>query len=387
MQIYPGFNPHTLEALKKKVGGMMEEQRLCAITLDEMAIKEGVTYNPQLDHVEGYEDFGSLGRSRFIANHALVIMVRGLKLKWKQTLGYFLSSGPVKATMQKDLLLQAIEKVEEVGLKPKIVIADQGSNNRSMFETHLGVTVTAPYFHINESKYFVMYDPPHLLKNVRNNLKKHGFFVGDDEVEVDWQYIVWFHQQDCKLPIRTAPKLKRKHIKLPPFASLRVKYAAQVLSHSVAAGMSAFIALGALPQEAQPTADFLDKFDQLFNCFNSKCSTSAAPLRYALSAESKHHAFLVDTLSWLKTVRSKGERALPCLDGWKMAIVCLLMLWADLHQDGTKYLLTNRLNQDCLENLFSVIRGKGGQRDNPEPLQFRTAFRQVRNTREYLLFV
>ncbi len=60
-----------------------------------------------------------------------------------------------------------------------------------------------------------------------------------------------------------------------------------------------------------------------------------------------------------------------------MAINCLLMLWKKLHTLGVSFLLTNRLNQDCIENMFSVIRGKGGHRDNPDAVQFRCAFRQV----------
>ena len=39
--------------------------------------------------------------------------------------------------------------------------------------------------------------------------------------------------------------------------------------------------------------------------------------------------------------------------------------------------MTSRLNQDCVENLFSIIRGKGGFRDNTNPEQFKDAFRYV----------
>ena len=42
-----------------------------------------------------------------------------------------------------------------------------------------------------------------------------------------------------------------------------------------------------------------------------------------------------------------------------------------------KFLLTGRLNQDSLENLFSVIRGKGGHRDNPDSVQFKAAFTET----------
>ena len=49
------------------------------------------------------------------------------------------------------------------------------------------------------------------------------------------------------------------------------------------------------------------------------------------------------------------------------AIQSLLCLWEELCQyQNVKFLLTGRLNQDSLENLFSVIRGKGEHRDNPD---------------------
>ena len=62
--------------------------------MDEMAIKESVSYNAERDSVEGFEDFGSLGHTKYIANHEMVFMVRGLLTTWKQPVVYFLSSGP-----------------------------------------------------------------------------------------------------------------------------------------------------------------------------------------------------------------------------------------------------------------------------------------------------
>lgn len=54
------------------------------------------------------------------------------------------------------------------------------------------------------------------------------------------------------------------------------------------------------------------------------------------------------------------------------------MLWEDLENiNCVSELRTYRLNQDCLENFFSVIRGRGGHRDNPDTLQFISAYRNV----------
>ena len=182
---------------------------------------------------------------------------------------------------------------------------------------------------------------------------------------------------DSSMVIRMAPKLTSKHIDLPPFAPLRVKLATQVLSHSVAAGISAMCSLGGLPEDARYTAEFVEGMERLFNCFNSSTKSSTAKMRHALTETSGHIVFLKECSQWTSTVKSQGKRQLPCLTGWSMAISCLLLLWEDLHAAGVKFLLTNRLNQDCLENLFSVIRGKGGNRDNPDPVQFKAAFRQV----------
>ena len=84
-----------------------------------------------------------------------------------------------------------------------------------------------------------------------------------DSTEVKWEYIVDFYNKDKTMSIRMAPKLKDKHIILPPFSAMRVNLAAQVLSHSVAAGINTLCALKHLPDEASATAEFIETFDQL----------------------------------------------------------------------------------------------------------------------------
>lgn len=376
IDVGPGFNASVLEALKQKVATLPKDSTLCAIVMDEMTIKESLEYSVEKDEVEGFENFGPLGKTKYVANHAIAFMVRGLMSKWKQPIGYFLSSGPMTASTMKELLLDCIDKLTAAGLTVKVVIGDQGSNNQSLFSTLLKATVDKPYFEASGTKIYVLYDPPHLIKNVRNNFKKHGFTV-DGEL-IQWEYVKDFFLMDSSMKIRMAPKLTSRHINLPPFAPLRVKLATQVLSHSVAAGISTLCSLGGLPSDADHTAEFIETMDRLFNCFNSSGLRSTAKMRYAISEKSEHKTFLLECLNWLAGVKSQGKRALPCLTGWRMAIMCLLQLWDDLHKThGIKFLLTNRLNQDCVENLFSVIRGKGGHRDNPDSVQFRAAFRQV----------
>ena len=379
----PGLSEPILKAIKEKAGSMSRKSRVCAGCVDEMMIRERVAYSPKTDRVEGFEDLGPLGRTKFVANHAVTFMVRGLSpdYKWKLPLGYVLSSGPLSGEATAKLLTSFIGKVEEAGLIVRAVVCDQGSNNQNMMYKHLKVSKDRPYFNLNNNAIHTFFDTPHLLKNTRSNLKKTGYTVGGRPV--DWKWILEFYEQDKKLPVRSAPKLTDRHLHLPPFTSMNVRLAAQVLSHSVAAGITCMVSyqtnISAEDRaNAQHTAMFIEMMDKLFNAFNSRSTGASAQMRGAMSEKSGHVEFLRDCLTWLSTLKAQSGRKLPCLEGWKHNINSLLLLWEELRREfGFTKLHTNQLNQDCLENFFSVIRGKGGHRFNPDSQQFRTAFQQV----------
>lgn len=172
-----------------------------------------------------------------------------------------------------------------------------------------------------------------------------------------------------------APKLTKRHIELPLFAKLRVKYATQVLSHSVSAGIS-FVASMKGDDNANATALFIEKFDMLFNCFNSRQLKSNKKMGNALN--DYHVAFLNECLQWLQNIKCCSSKPLPCLVGWQISIKSLLLLWEDLKTNHDfKFLLTFRLNQDCVENLFSQIRCNTAYIDRPYPSQFRVYISRI----------
>ena len=60
---------------------------------------------------------------------------------------------------------------------------------------------------------------------------------------------------------------------------------------------------------------------------------------------------------------TKGQ---PWMIGVQCSILSTKALYKDLVTDGNygiSYILTKRLNQDCLENFFSQFRGTGGQNE------------------------
>ena len=388
IDIYPGFSKQVLDAFKIKVSNMTPKDKLCALVFDEIALKHTLSYNNQKDFIEGYEDYGD---DRIIdcdspADHATVFVARGLVPKWKQPFGYILTSSTIKADILKDLLIKALSNLKATGVIVKVVICDQGSNNRAVLPK-LGVSETNPFFIHEEQKVFFLMDPPHLIKSVRNNLKNYDFVTS--EGEVSWKVIKDFFERDLTTRTRMAPKLTSKHINVPPFSKMAVYLATQVLSKSVANGIAWCVDFGIFPESYMATSNFIKQIDDLFDVFNSFGDITKAKYRIPITKNSIHIPFLKSSLVWLKElkyIKRKPDGSvkkvlpatkLPCFRGWIQSINALLLLVDDILSEDIPSLCTNRLNQDCVENMFSIVRGKGGHRDNPCPAEFRFAFRQI----------
>ena len=141
----------------------------------------------------------------------VMFMLKGLACKWKQPIFYFVISSTPSADLLKILLFKCIKMCEHI---VKDIICDQGSNSQSMVPK-LGASVSKPYFMNNYNFVIVFYNPPHLLKNICNSLKKSGFKVWENTIRQ--QDIVSFYRSDSVLPIRMAPKLIRKRVDLPVY--------------------------------------------------------------------------------------------------------------------------------------------------------------------------
>ena len=90
----PGSTDKVFGALRLKVASMPHIDCQCAVTFEEMSLKSALAYNSHGDVIEGFDNFGELGQTKYMATHALVFMALGLSSKWKQPVGYFLRSGP-----------------------------------------------------------------------------------------------------------------------------------------------------------------------------------------------------------------------------------------------------------------------------------------------------
>ncbi|CAK1592043.1 unnamed protein product [Parnassius mnemosyne] len=139
---------------------MKPADKLCILMFDEMSLKADITYNERKNLVIGVVNNGRETKPKF-ADHAQVA-----------------TKGPELALQIKTI----IENLQETGSNVVATVCDRGTNNRNALSFLLNETSVhmlrngqkdredTKLIIINDKKIVPLYDHPHLLKAIRNNL-------------------------------------------------------------------------------------------------------------------------------------------------------------------------------------------------------------------------
>lgn len=186
----------------------------------------------------------SLRRKQTPATHVLFVMARGLIHEWKMPIAFNSTNKTVRADSIKSIICESVSHLKNLGLDIRAVTLDQGSTNRKAVKL-LGVAKETGNKKETYRKVYVMYDFPHLMKSVRNNLMKRnkfGAFVGQistyDGV-ADWGHIATLYNLETSSVKARATKLTERHIYPNNFQKMSVKLATQVFSNKTFSAMSA----------------------------------------------------------------------------------------------------------------------------------------------------
>lgn len=382
-----GFDSNLTEKLSLKAKTMTEREKMCVVLFDGVSLKKQLQYNKSEDIVEGYQDLAFLGRDNKLANNALVFYIRGLLHNWKIPFCYFVSADSVNGDSLKDIIKQVIKKLKQMTFNPLVLVCDQGSNHRRAFDL-LGATKENPMIDIEGQKIFTLFDVPHLLKSLRNNFMNKTLQMVVKNKPVAWTDITKTYEIDQRsLTTRAMLKLTSIHIAPTNFQKMRVKYAAQIFSHTVAAAIKTATATHQLNSlTSLYTAEFIENVNNIFDSLNSRFLQDPNPYRCPLSIYStKSQIVLEQGLEYFKNIEVfegiKKRNNIYCLEGFQWTINSILLLWNHLKGQGVKYMLTGFLNQDPLENFFSVIRNRGGYNPTPTVRECRIAIEHNMNIR------
>ena len=124
-------------------------------------------------------------------------------------MSYYLVHETSKSDLLKEILKEAFHHLESLGLNIVALVGDQGSNLQK-FLAREKVTKEQPFIELDVLHYFIINDPPHLLKPVSYNLIKYKFsFRGRTG---QWDEIKHFFRTEQHLQTKMAQKLTERHI-------------------------------------------------------------------------------------------------------------------------------------------------------------------------------
>lgn len=390
----PGFTKEALDAIKLR-SLATKKPVIINLVIDEMSIREQVVYNEGKLH--GGVDFGTLDNdsdSIETAKNALVFMAVSLNDNWKVPIAYFLISS-LSGQERSNLLTQALEMLYDSNAHVFSITFDGAPTNISMC-THLGANFQyghdfKPYFTnpVTLKKCFIFFDICHMIKLIRNTLGDKRMLKTSNNEIISWHFLEKLHQLQQREGLKAANKLSNKHINFSN-NRMNVKLAMQTLSESV---YKSFMFLTSLDDDnikkdfdgCLPTADFCLQFNNMTDMLNCKNKFSRHKFNTALTesnySELKAHAakfenYIITLCDAEGTFILKSQRKIGFL-GMIIGLRNMFLLFDELKGLGLTYLLTFKLSQDYIETFFSALRSRGGFNNNPNVLQFKSAYKRL----------
>lgn len=386
-----GINDALFAFLKTQVDNLKVENRCCALIFDEIRLSPGFRYERYKQTICGFEDLGSLGRTRKGADHALVFMVRGIRKQWKQIVAYYFTAKTIAPDSLVFLIKEIIGQLQKIGLIVVATICDQAKTNQSALtklcsQNH--VRQSPYYFFVNEREIATIYDVPHLLKSTRNSLFKCKIEF-EPRKFAKFSDIQTVFDIDRQKKYSAFTRLKKEDFNfLNSEVKLKVRVASAQLSNSVAGLIDTYSSFtNMLPSDSIYTAEFAKLMDNIFDSLNSSSFWPQDEIKYkrALSSSAPHlelwSKFLRDLTRWKLIDLESGldvTSQYSFIRGWDITIRSIMFLWSRLKNfQGFGYLNMRGLNQDPLENFFSNIRRHGFQNSNPTCHEFVAALKTI----------
>lgn len=398
----PGFTGPSFSTVEAHVKARKEEgkETLCALMMDEMAIKKHVEYAG--DKFYGYVDHGTgeVDDSLPPAKDALVFMAVAIDQAWKIPLGYFLVDG-LTGEERANIVTECLLRLRKIGVRTVSLTCDGPSCHFAMLRA-LGADLRnvhdlrTSFIHPadkdkqgdeEKQQVHVILDVCHMLKLLRNALAQFGELQSPTG-KIKWQYIEELIKLQNEEGLTLGNKLKMRHLNWES-QKMKVKLAAQVISKSVADALVCCNETLKLPQfkGCEATVEFLRTFDAAFDVLNSRNPLgkgSKAPMKTS-NKESTVEILLKAEKALLELKDDKGKelhsgRRKTCVIGFMASCKSVRKIFEELVEQPNspcRYLLTYKLSQDHLEIFFSAIRGRGGFNNNPTARQFTAAYKRL----------
>ncbi|CAH2992232.1 unnamed protein product [Chilo suppressalis] len=400
LNIQAGICPQVFNLIKKEVTEWPEKKKWCSIIFDEMSLEMGLTYDKNNDNINGFVELGE--KSSQFADHALVFLLRGAVFKWQQPIAFYYCEGATSALQLKQILKEIVSAVRESGLNPIALICDQGSAFQAALKSLKDDTRRDQLLSnqepdgtviINGLNMNIIYDPPHLIKGLRNNFLNKNIIL--DGKLSKWSDILHVYETDCHhTEARLLHKLNDQHVVPEKIKKMKVKNCVRVFSKTVSAALfytskfSHYADGSPVSNTTKNTAEIVLFFDQLFDSVNGASILShkkGKPLRTAVTEKSPHHKFWQDSIKKLETIKyvdtAGNEKTVPSLKKIVITLNSYVRLWQFLKNHEIKIMRPRYYNSDPIENFFGQVRAYNYRSNDPNCHSFKCTFKSLLITR------
>ncbi|KAJ1529966.1 hypothetical protein ONE63_006694 [Megalurothrips usitatus] len=240
----------------------------------------------------------------------------------------------------------------------------------------LGASTEEPWFTLEGQKVYTIYDHPHNLKALRNAQMKYDLLLADGTV-VKKCYVDEVVHMDMKTQPRLLKKIHEKHLNPNNFEKMSVPLASELYSRKVAAAVTTYTTLGALPGEAMVTARFWEQMNNYNDSWNGILENppdSDHPYLCGLSRSSGHYELWIKMYTDIEGWKFVGATNLKFPERMQMSMRAIANLAMELEEDGHGPLPVGHINNDGLENCHSCLRGALGHCSNPSAKEYPGAF-------------
>jgi hypothetical protein len=373
------INDISMAALQVKIEQMDNAEKYCTVMVNRMNLKMNLYYDINKDRIIGFHEVNGV-QSPVPAKYAIIVVLRGIFVKWSLPIGYALVAYSYKSVAK--WIDKLVFKLLEIGFKIKAFVSDLRLDLFNAAKER-GVSADTPYFTIGTNKIYYIFDAPCLIKSIRNYFMRYDFHYQNGVAK--FEHVVKFYEYDVQRTLRKAPKLSNSHIYPTKQDQTRIRFATQLLSKSVAAGIYAYVDFQLLDKSASDTAKFINAMNDLFDVLNSSNAHHMDLFKRAFNGRKIQTNVLNETLNILQSLKlynsATGKyitKTPTFVTSLQITIQSIIALQKDLRLNGYDNIPTRRLNLGITTTIIRKIRTA-----NPRPTgrQFVAAFGRLQFAR------
>ncbi|XP_063372147.1 uncharacterized protein LOC134660329 [Cydia amplana] len=260
LKIGPRLDEQMMMLLEQKFKLLSKKAKFCTLGLYAMPLKPHLYYDPANDNIIGVHNVNGDKKNK-AATYALIAMVRGLIVPWRQPLVYSFFSTMTEVDDIELFLKDIIQKLKNLGLTILGVVMGSDDFFWKYCRSKHFISVTKPYLRIGTNKLYVVFDIPHVLNMFKEEFLENDYIFENEKVSGKYVKLVYDIDKEKE---RMLSKLTDEHMKVGK-KQKNIEHSLHVFSKAVCGAICFYKDHGLIEEEVTPTVNFIRKVNEAFD--------------------------------------------------------------------------------------------------------------------------